>query len=198
MSGPPPRPWPAHADGLEAVLAEAFRLLSRGVADRRSAFHTPTVATIGPDGVPALRTMVLRGFEASTRMLRLHTDQRAAKFGELAADPRMAIHIYDPSAQMQLRLSGVATKHAANAIAVAAWAASQPGARRCYAATVAPGAAVAAPPPPPPDGDGYANFAVLACEFDRLEWLWLAAAGHRRARFIWAEGGGRDATWLGP
>jgi len=195
----PRRPWPAHADDLDAVLAEAWRLLARGVADRRSPFHTPTFATVGADGAPALRTMVLRGVEVGTRTLRLHTDRRAAKAAELAADHRVALHVYDAAAQIQVRLAGVATWHSDDAVSAAAWTASQSGARRCYAATVAPGQAVTAPPPAPPEGDGSAHFAVVRCQVDRLEWLWLAAAGHRRARFVWPEAGEPPAaTWLAP
>jgi len=37
---------------FQKSLAEAFRLLSRGVADRRSPFHTPCLATVGADGIP--------------------------------------------------------------------------------------------------------------------------------------------------
>jgi len=34
--------------------------------------------------------------------------------------------------------------------------------------------------------------------FHRLEWLWLAAAGHQRARFIWDEAGNLTADWIAP
>lgn len=199
MSRPAPRPWPAHADDLDAVLAEAFRLLARGVADRRSAFHTPTVATIGSDGAPSLRTMVLRGFDAGARTLRFHTDRRAAKFAELAAGPRVAIHIYDAAAQIQLRLQGHARWHVDDAVAAAAWDASRPQSRLCYGADIAPGSPVPAPPSAPVKADaGFAQFGVVICRVERLEWLWLAAAGHRRARFTWHDDGAREATWLTP
>jgi pyridoxamine 5'-phosphate oxidase len=56
-------PIPAFYDDIEATLAHALALLVRGVPDRRSPFHHPVVATIGTDGRPRLRTVVLRGFE---------------------------------------------------------------------------------------------------------------------------------------
>ncbi|WP_027284420.1 pyridoxamine 5'-phosphate oxidase family protein [Rubritepida flocculans] len=192
------KPRPAFADDLAAARAEAFALLARGVADRRHAFHTPTLASIGLDGAPRARTLVLRGFDAETRSLRLHSDARSAKIAELAREPRAALHLYDARAQIQLRLEGRASLHREDALAEAAWAASRPFSRMCYALAPAPGTPLAAPPPAPRDPDsGRAHFAVILFTFARMEWLWLDAAGHRRARFAWGEAG-EEATWLAP
>jgi hypothetical protein len=45
--------------------------------------------------------------------------------------------------------------------------------------------------------DGQKNFAVLMATVDRVEWLYLAIEGHRRARWTWSEGGWQG-TWLAP
>jgi hypothetical protein len=196
---PASRPRPAHADCLTAVRDEAFRLLARGVADRRSPFHTPTLATLGTEGTPRARTLVLRGFEPALRVLRLHSDARSAKLAELAHQPRCCLHVYDAVAQIQVRLDATAAIHADDDRAEAAWAASRPFSRMCYAAPDAPGTPLAAPPPAPRDAEaGRANFAVIRLTFDRLEWLWLAAEGHRRARLTWKDGDAMEATWLAP
>jgi len=197
VSARPPRP--AHADDLGAVRAEAFALLARGVADRRSPFHTPTLATIGIDGAPRARTLVLRGFDAPTRSLRLHSDARSAKRAELARDPRACLHLYDAGRQVQLRLEGTASLHREDDLADAAWHASRPFSRLCYAIEPAPGTPVALPPPAPAEeGEGRAHFMALRLAFDRMEWLWLSAQGHRRARFAWNAAGEEEATWLVP
>jgi hypothetical protein len=91
---------PSHADDLTEVLAEAFRLLARCVADRRSAFRTPTIATVGRDGAPRIRTTVLRRFEPAARRLTRHTDRRAAKLTDIAHEPRVAVHVYDARAAL--------------------------------------------------------------------------------------------------
>jgi hypothetical protein len=58
---------------------------------------------------------------------------------------------------------------------------------------------VAEPPLAPRDAvAGRAVFRVILLRFDRLDWLELAAAGHRRARFVWRAEGAPDATWLVP
>jgi hypothetical protein len=188
-----------HPDDLSEVLAEAFRLLARGVADRRSAFRTPTVASVGPDGAPRLRTMVLRRFDPVARRLALHSDQRSAKLADIAGEPRLADHVYDSHAALQIRLSATAQIHAGDEVAHAAWAASAPSARVGYAISPAPGTAIPAPLPAGTDAEtGFCNFAVLALTFDTLEWLWLYHGGHRRARFTWAADGSVESTWLVP
>jgi hypothetical protein len=183
---------------LPEVLAEAFRLLARGAADRRSHFHTPALATVGADGAPSLRTLVLRGFDPAARTLRLHSDRRSGKWAELAADPRAALLGYDPGARIQLRLAGRVTLHAADDLSAAAWAASRPASRFIYAVEPGPGTPVPDPPPAPrEEGAGEARFGVILLRFDRLEWLHLHHAGHRRAAFAWGPDGLRE-TWLVP
>lgn len=183
---------------LAACLDRAFALLGAGVADRRAAFHTPTLATVGADGAPRARTLVLRGFDPAARTLRLHTDARAAKAAELAAEPRCALHLYDRAAGLQLRLAGTATVHD-DALAEAAWQASRASSRSCYAIHPGPGTPVPAPPPAPRDAEaGRRHFRAILLRFHMLEWLDLDAAGHRRARFDWPAEGPPAATWLVP
>ena len=191
------QPRPAHADDLDAARGWGFAQWARGVADRRSPFHTPTLATIGRDGAPRLRTLVLRGFDVATRSLRLHTDARAEKVLEIAAEPRVSLHGYDPGQRVQIRLEGRATLHTDDALGDAGWAASRDFSRMCYAIDPGPGMPVGAPLPAPLDPEaGRPHFAVIRLEFHRMEWLWLAAEGHRRARFTWGET--PTAAWLVP
>ena len=183
---------------LEEACAAAFAALARGVTDRRHPFHTPTLATIGPDGGPRARTLVLRAFDAERRTLRLHADARSGKVAELLAEPRCALHGYDPTAGTQLRLEGRATVHGEDEVSAAAWAGSREMSRMCYAVQPGPGTPVEAPPAAPRDAAaGEENFRAILLRFEVLEWLDLDAKGHRRARFDW-HGGDMDATWLVP
>ena len=190
---------PHRTDTLEETLAQAFGLIARGVETSRSPFHTPTLATTGLDGAPALRTVVLRAFDPAFRILRIHTDRRSAKAAELARDGRAMLHGYDPGAQVQLRLAGVATLHIDDATADAAWATSRESSRMCYAAEHPPGAPLPAPPAAPQDPEaGRPHFAAVTLRVDSLDWLLLARAGHRRARFAWDAAGILSATWIAP
>lgn len=193
---------PAFYDDLAACLAEAWRRLEEGAA-HRSGFHAPALATIGRDGAPRLRTVVLRGIDRDGRSLRMHCDARSDKAAEIAADPRVALHAYDPAAKIQVRIEGRARLHGQDAVARAAWAASRPMSRVCYGTAPGPGT-------PLPAGDAYAlpedeaaveagfpEFRVVVLTAARLDFLYLARRGHRRALFTW-DGEEPSATWLAP
>ena len=188
-------------DDAGAVLSEAVRLITRGVDDRRSPFHTPAVATIGADGAPELRTVVLRGWDEAERVLSFHTDTRAGKVAQMRVHPAVALHMWDPQQRIQLRVSGLAKLHRDDALASAAWRAATHGSRATYRVVQAPGAAV----DDPLDVDAlgldeeaaYANFMLVRVAVATLELLHLAASGHRRVRFTWP-GGAQRFEWLTP
>ncbi|MFT3785749.1 MAG: pyridoxamine 5'-phosphate oxidase family protein [Tepidisphaeraceae bacterium] len=168
-----------------AILDECWRMLDLGVRDRRSPLHTPTLATVALDGRPALRTVVLRRVERPTYELFIHTDLRSPKVTEVKREPRVAVCLYDPTSQTQLRIDARATVHAGDdAIAQQQWDRSHPMSRECYRTPVAPSSAIDGP-----DAigamqvTGREQFAVLRCVVDRIEWLWLRHDGHRRLRF---------------
>ena len=181
---------------LDAVLSDIWARLVRGGADRRSAFHTPVVASIDAEGTPQQRVMVLRKTDEAARTMRFHTDIRSAKADQIGADAPISVLGYDAAAKIQIRVSGRGCINDTGAQADAAWAASSPSSRRCYLATPGPGtlAAIATSGLPksfenrvPERAEteaGRPNFAVLIVEIEALEWLYLAADGHRRARFL--------------
>jgi pyridoxamine 5'-phosphate oxidase len=188
---------------LQAVLADAMRLLARAVTDRRGAMHTPTIATVGLDGRPRLRTVVLRGFEPARREFRFHTDVRSPKVAEIARDTRVAAHVHEPGSKVQIRLEATATLHGDDAIADAAWLASQPLSRTCYAAQPGPGVpigeggAFTLPATSAEVEAGRRHFVAVVARIDSLDWLHLAHAGHRRALFRWS-GDACEGHWLAP
>ncbi len=195
---------PSFYNDLEETLAESWRLIARGVADRRSAFHHPTVATIGSDGGPRLRTVILRGCDPAGRLLRFHTDLRSEKVAEITREPRVALHFYNPEAKIQLRLDGEASLNADSPVADLAWAGSRVFSRQCYGIEPGPGSKIVeagafALPDTTDDATaaGRANFCAVTIRITRLEWLYLANTGHRRADFLW-EGEIVRGQWLVP
>ncbi len=155
---------------------------------------------MGADGRPGLRTVVLRSFDPAMRRLVVHSDRRAAKMAEIAANPRVALHVWDDDAQVQVRLDGVAAPQPEGAARME-WDQLHAGSRGTYRVRPAPGTVLADPAAADTDrvdeDAAYANFAVIAVQVDGMEWLHLARDGHRRAAFTWTADGMR-AEWLVP
>lgn len=182
---------------LDSLPDSAWDTLAEGANRGRHPFHTVTLATMGQGGAQA-RTVVLRSADPATRTLSCHTDLRSAKVEELRTDPRCTWLFYDREGKLQLRLSGEARVHVDNALTHERWAAGASRSRQCYR-PLAPGAPCVAGDldvPAEAEPEGMAHFAVLTCVVDTFEWLYLRAAGHRRARFQWRDGAWAG-TWIG-
>ena len=204
-------PFPDHHNDLAATLKFAWQMVGRGVQDRRSAFHTPVLATHSADG-PQARVLVLRAFGVATRTLTFHTDTRSAKLPELALNNQVAVTFYDAARKVQLRLNGTASVHANNALSHQRWAAARPSSLRCYLGAQ-PGTVSSVPTsglPAQVEGREPAlhelavaelNFAVLQINVQRMEWLHLHTRGQRRALFTWIDGSAQSSCtmqWLNP
>jgi hypothetical protein len=192
-----PPDWADDAQ-LTDLPALAWELLAEGVQRAASPFHTPVLGTQSQDG-PELRTVVLRAAEPAERLLVCHTDLRSPKLRQLSLDAGVCWLFYDPGAKLQLRIRAIATLHQGDAMARERWAASRERSRECYRNSFAPGTPVDTPESATAllQEDGFANFAVIRTEVQSFEWLYLRAAGHRRARFEWRDGGWQGA-WLAP
>lgn len=65
------------------------------------------LATVRPDGRPAIRTIVFRGFLDDPRTLAFTTDSRSAKRAEIEANPRGELCWYFPETHEQFRVAGL-------------------------------------------------------------------------------------------
>jgi pyridoxamine 5'-phosphate oxidase len=196
-------------DDLDAICADIWHRLVRGKADRHSPFHTPIVASVDRTGAPQQRVMVLRKVDQNAGTLRFHTDTRTPKIMQLADNAAVSVIGYDAGAKIQIRVTGTAHASVSGVEADTAWEASAPSSRRCYLAEAAPGTHSAVPisglpthvesrvPSVAETAPGRKNFAILSVEIERLEWLYLASDGHRRAAFT-RDGTGWSGQWLVP
>jgi pyridoxamine 5'-phosphate oxidase len=186
---------PPFYNDLALTLDTVRALLDDGVKNRHAAAHTPVVANIDTDGAPSQRVLILRACDWQSRRLRFHTDSRSDKVAQLGGNNKMSVLIYDETGKLQLRLTGKGLLETDPTQIDSAWNESTPFARRCYMAEAAPGSESQAPTSGlpawiegvKPDEEQLIpardNFAVLYVTFDRIDWLYLANAGHRRALF---------------
>ena len=187
-------------EDLDAIHADISRRLVQGATDRRSAMHTPVVATADADA----RVMVLRDFDERSVTLRFHTDARSPKVAVIENDPRVGVLAYDRDAKIQLRLRGNGQIVRNGRLVDEAWEQSANFARRCYLGSGPgepseiptsglPSAYEGAEPPDEVLVPARENFALLLIEVGEADWFSLAHSGHRRALFV--NGKGR---WISP
>lgn len=207
------RPPSGATRSLDDLRADAATGLARAVVDAKHEWHLPVVTTIGLDGGPEARTVVLRGadFEATTGpTLRFHTDRRSGKIEEIERDPRVGVLFYERRHKVQVRVGGRAVVHRDDAVADKAWARTAISSRRCYLAPHSPSATLDAWDPnlpedwrhAVPDAEtceaGRANFAAIVVRVETLERLELHHDGHVRSRWRWRDGELAESTWLAP
>ena len=118
-------------DSLANILRSCWNELGRGVVDRRHGFHVPVIATLGLDGTPQARAVVLRRVIAEAGEIHCHTDLRSGKVAEISANPRVAWHFYDEGRKLQLRIAAVAEVMPDGPRADDAWSRSAVTSRRC-------------------------------------------------------------------
>jgi pyridoxamine 5'-phosphate oxidase len=88
--------------------ADPFTLLTEWLADARRTeindSNAMTLATVGPDGAPDARIVLLKGQDP--RGLVFYTNYESRKGKELAADPRATLVFHWKSLQRQVRVEG--------------------------------------------------------------------------------------------
>ncbi len=184
------------------TLDQAWACMAAGAAPGRSRFSMVQVASIGEDGAPRARTVVIRAVDTEARTLAFNTDRRSPKVKELHADPRVTIIGYDMEAGQQVRIQGAARLHIGDSEAMAAWGGVQQHSRINYAGEFSPGdvlddprlADTRAPDDPKIGFDKFCRVVVAA---QTIDWLDLAADGHRRAVHVWT-GSRWDSAWVAP
>lgn len=167
-----------------------WKELVRATLDKHHEWRVPTLASVGLDGTPQARTVVLRYADRVSRQLHIYTDRRSPKVGELLQRPEAALVFWSQRKSWQLRAQAKVTVAHTGAVVEAAWRrVQQSPAASDYLAERPPGA------PLQPAGNAMPShqLAVLTVEVHTLDWLELSRNGHRRAR-IDADG----LTWLTP
>lgn len=180
-----PHPW---ACNLAQLYAEVWLRLTRGVVDRHAPARHPTLATVSPDGMPKARTVVLRAADKTAGTLDIHTDLRSGKVLDLRANPFAALHVWDASAHLQLRLESRVTILTGRDVA-ATWQGVPETSQGAYGSTPAPGQQIAQALDYMKAVDP-ACFVVLRHEILTVDALHLGP-NHRRARFD------RNTAWAG-
>ncbi len=169
---------------LHTLLQDLLERLHAAPTQHQNPWRTPSLATLDNSGLPSVRTVVLRGFE--NNCLEFHTDTRSAKWQELQKLQETAWCFWDPESKEQLRIQGPCTLHHQDALTQAIWTTLPSHTQASYGASSAPSTTIEA-------AEDFefiaeleqANFGVIRCAAQKMDWLKLGRPKHKRAQFTW-------------
>ena len=197
---------PAYYEDFSEIIKKIWLMLDDAITNRSSQFRTPTFICgdqLDFDG----RIVVLRKADENNNVVQYHSDIRSDKIEKLQANNNAALLFYDKELKIQVRLKVETIINHNNDVTKQSWEKTQHISRKCYLVDNGPGSETEIPTSglkPELDNfdytkeqseEGYRNFTVIQCEVKLIEWLYLAAKGHRRARFNLEN---NKNTWLIP
>ena len=197
---------PDYYNDLDKVYTKIWDLLNLGLKDRNASFHLP-VFICGKNTNFDGRVVVLRGVNEKNKKIWFHSDIRSRKIKVLKTNPESSMLFYDKEEKIQVRLKVECTINHENEITKESWSKTGHISRKCYLVDNGPGTESPIPTSglkPELDNfeftmeqseEGYKNFTVIKCNIKSVEWLYLAAKGHRRAKF---DNESKKNVWLVP
>ena len=131
----------------ENLVSRVWQELSRASNDRHHAWRRPAFATLGVNGFPQVRTIVLRHADQTRSTLRAYTDSRSPKCQEILKCNQAQLVFWSERLRWQLRVSVRASVYHEGEVVEKAWASvSQSHASKDYLAKQAPGSAIVSDP----------------------------------------------------
>ena len=185
---------PAYYENFKEIKKKIWSMLDDAVTNRSSQFRIP-IFICGDQKDFDGRIVVLRKSDQSNNLLQFHSDIRSEKIPKLKNNKNASMLFYDKEEKIQVRLKVECIINHDNEITKESWSKTGHISRKCYLVDNGPGTES----PTPTSGlkpeldnfeftmeqseEGYKNFTVIQCKIKSIEWLYLAAKGHRRARF---------------
>ena len=183
-------------ENTNEILGDIKQNLSRGVKDRKHIFHTPVFCNVDDENAIESRVVVLRQFDSQNMVINFHTDVRSPKVTSLKKNNNSLFVFYDHKLKIQLRIKTASIINNQNTIAEEMWGNTKLISRKCYLTEKAPSSVTSLPedgideslkgkePSLEESEKGYKNFTVVQNEIQQIDWLYLAASGHRRLKII--------------
>ena len=197
---------PTYYEDFEEIKNKIWSMLDNAIKDRGSPFRIPVFISGNQNDFDG-RIVVLRKSDRENNFIQYHSDIRSDKIDKLKANKNAAMLFYDKEEKIQVRLKVECIVNHENDITKKSWLKTGHMSRKCYLVDNGPGTESEIPTSGlKPELDnfeftmeqsevGYRNFTVIKCKIKSMEWLYLAAKGHRRASFDLET---NKNTWLIP
>jgi pyridoxamine 5'-phosphate oxidase len=189
---------PAYYEDFSEIEKKIWSLLDDAVTNRNSPFRIPVFICGNKNDFDG-RIVVLRKSDQSNKILQFHSDIRSDKIKKLKDSNNASMLFYDKEEKIQVRIKVECTVNHQNDITKQSWLKTGHMSRKCYLVDNGPGTES----PTPTSGlkpeldnfeftmeqseEGYKNFTVIQCKIKNIEWLYLAAKGHRRAKLEYSD-----------
>jgi len=197
----------SYYENTKEIEKKIWDLLTNAVKNRSSEFRTP-VFICGNDKDLDGRVVVLRKADHANNFIQYHSDIRSSKIKKIKKNPNCSLLFYGKEEKIQLRIKAKCEINYDNEIAKQSWESTGHISRKCYLVNKGPGTRSEKPTSglnskfdnfdftKEESEMGYKNFCVIKCKIKSIEWLYLAAKGHRRA--LINLNGSKKFTWLIP
>ena len=175
--------------------------------DRSSEFRTPVFICGNGKDIDG-RVVVLRKADQKNNIIQYHSDIRSSKIKKIKKNPSCSMLFYGKEEKIQLRIRATCEVNYNDEVSRESWKNTGHISRKCYLVTSGPGT-LSDKPTSGLDNKfdnfdftkeeseaGYKNFCVIRCKIKSIEWLYLAAKGHRRALINFDKS--KKFTWLVP
>ena len=196
----------SYYEDFSEIEKKIWSLLIDAVKNRSSEFRTP-VFICGNDKDLDGRVVVLRKADQQNNFIQYHSDIRSSKIEKIKKNPNCSILFYGKEEKIQLRIKAECVVNHDDEITRKSWEKTGHISRKCYLVTNGPGTESDKPTSgldnkfdnfdftKEESEAGYKNFCVIRCNIKSIEWLYLAAKGHRRALFDLEK---NKKSWLVP
>lgn len=189
----------------DTLWNNTWTTLEKASSDKNHDFNTAVIGSYNEKLGTDLRTVVLRKAIPESQELWFYTDNRSDKMRELNLSHKTSWLFYDKHKKIQLRFYGESNACMLTDETLEIWNNLSFNGKLAYLAEPGPGTSTVKPN----DGldnvndcedatkKGYAHFTIIKTSVFKLDWLQLAAEGHRRIGYQ-RDGNKWLSDWLIP
>lgn len=180
----------------DQIWNELVQELREGLQDPSHPFRLATLATLGLERLPRLRTVRIREFDPGSLRMAFYTDSRSKKILHIKENNKVSLLLYHPEKLVQLRIEGLALRERDPEVLHDHWMRVEGNAQQNYTTASAPGTEIKSP-----EQIEYLEqeqyFTLVYILPFKVEYLKLHRPHHLRVRFSKTDNGWKS-TYLVP
>ena len=168
---------------LDQILADCSTEWGKTKANKKHPYRYFYLATVAKNGLPEVRTVVLRKFEPRELLFTIYTDARTPKVNSLEVLPNAELLFYDARKLTQIRVRAICIEQSRDEVA---FSQQHQNAQKDYTTTIAPGEPIKSM-----DSIAYGeenHFVKLVFKATKIDFLRLKRPNHQRAIFEFLDG----------